>query len=113
MTGNTTKCFELLVSSERLTEAAFFGVNYGIDSAKVKLALDAWKAKLTEKEKSALAERLSDSFAGLQLNGEPELIDLEEKPVPELPQEKVVEEKEVVEEPEEELEEGEEPETEA
>lgn len=83
LTGNTDKCFDLLVKSDRLTEAAFFGVNYGADKAKSIEAVKAWKAKLVSKKKSAVADRLIEQFEGLQLNGsaEEQLIDLHETPI--------------------------------
>lgn len=68
ITGNKEKCLELLIKSERLTEAAFFGVNYNADKAKVNDAIKLWKTKLELKNKTKVSERLIDNFEGLSVS---------------------------------------------
>lgn len=103
LTGNTEKCYELLIKSDRLTEAAIFGSNYGQES-KVDEVLKIWKEKLVLLNKSGIAERLQTP------QQQQSLIDLDDKPngskeEPEVAEEKEVEESQEIEEtPEEEAE---------
>ena len=67
ITGNKEKCLELLIKSERLTEATFFGVNYSADKEKVNESIKLWKQKLEFKNKTKVSERLIDNFEGLSV----------------------------------------------
>ncbi|CAH2353321.1 coatomer subunit beta' [[Candida] railenensis] len=58
LTGNIEKCRALLIKSDRLTEAAFFGKNYGSGDEKTEEVLKLWKEKLGDKSKSGIADRL-------------------------------------------------------
>ena len=58
LTGNIEKCRALLIKSDRLTEAAFFGKNYGSGDEKTEEVLKLWKEKLGGKSKSGIADRL-------------------------------------------------------
>ncbi|KAK7678607.1 hypothetical protein QCA50_018330 [Cerrena zonata] len=83
LTGNKDKCLDLLIKSERYTEAAFLGTNYSSDPAKVAHAVKLWKKQLNDKERSKVSERLIEDFSSLNINGSSaapgeSLIDLEE-----------------------------------
>lgn len=74
LTGDKDACVDLLVKSERFPEAAFLGVNYGGDRAKVDEAVDKWRNMLKTSGREKVAQRL------LGPDGAPSatLIDLEE-----------------------------------
>ena len=81
LVGDVGKCFDLLITSERYTEAVIFGKNYGVDPEKLIKAIELWKQTLHKKNKSKVANRLIDDFSNLQTNGSTgaPLIDLESK----------------------------------
>lgn len=58
LTANKNKCLDLLIKSEKFTEAAFLAKNYGGDSDKLAQAVDGWKKLLEAKGKGKLSERL-------------------------------------------------------
>lgn len=86
LTGDKQKCLDLLVKSERYTEAALFAANYGFDATKVQEVVNLWKKSLIGKNKEKIADRLLDNFAQLSVNGTDAtpLIDLEQggNPIP-------------------------------
>ncbi|KAK6203295.1 coatomer WD associated region-domain-containing protein [Scheffersomyces amazonensis] len=84
LTGNKEKTLELLVKSERYTEAAFFGANYSVNDEKVQETVELWKKKLITNNKQTVSDRLIDNFSNLQIesNGNGPLIDLEESEEP-------------------------------
>ncbi|KAK6466054.1 coatomer WD associated region-domain-containing protein [Scheffersomyces coipomensis] len=96
LTGNKDKCLDLLVTSERYTEGAFFGANYSVDDGKVKETVELWKNKLNADKKKSVSDRLIEDFSNLKIdtNGSVPLIDLESKQE-ELPEEEEEEEEEV------------------
>lgn len=59
---NVEKCVELLVKTERFSEAAFLGRTYGASAEKLRAVTDAWKEQLSTKGKSRIAERLIADF---------------------------------------------------
>lgn len=74
LTGNQEKCMELLIKTERFSEAAFMGRTYGVSESKLAEVVKSWKGQLDRKGKGKLSDRLifeSDNSA---------LIDLETKP---------------------------------
>lgn len=87
LASNKEKCLDLLIKSEKFTEAAFLARNYGGDEEKLAEAIKEWKANLTSKNRSKIASRLIDEFDSLTINGngkvstepkEDDLISLEE-----------------------------------
>ncbi|MCP8719938.1 MAG: coatomer subunit beta' [Asgard group archaeon] len=78
LVGDVTKCFDLLIKSERYTEAVIFGKNYGVEAEKLSEGIALWKQTLHKKNKGKVADRLIDSFSELKTNGTgAPLIDLE------------------------------------
>jgi len=77
LAGNKNKCTELLIKSERFTEAAVFGTNYSVDQATIADAIKSWKIDLESKNKTKISERLIDDLSNLNINGE----DAAEKPL--------------------------------
>lgn len=77
--GKKEKCFDLLVKSERYSEASVFGVNYGIGADKISSSISGWKNKLKSKNKTKASDRLIDDFAALNISNGAPLIDLESK----------------------------------
>ncbi|RLV96534.1 Coatomer subunit beta' [Spathaspora sp. JA1] len=84
--GAKEKCLDLLIKSERYTEATLFGANYGVSNDKVQKAIELWRNELRGKNKSKIADRLIDNFSNLSITngaaenvptGAPPLIDLE------------------------------------
>jgi coatomer subunit beta' len=105
LAGNKNKCTELLIKSERFTEAAVFATNYSVDQTKIAEAIKSWKIDLESKTKTKISERLIDDLSNLNINGddvnEKPLIDMEDDE--KVPTEDVVESNShAVEEPEEE-----------
>lgn len=74
LTANKQKCMDLLIKTERYSEAAFLGKTYGIAPQKLAHAVQLWKDQLVAKGKSKTANRLQDDFANLRV--EDSLIDL-------------------------------------
>lgn len=74
---NTEKCVELLVKTERYSEAAFFGRTYGISSTKLHDVIGKWKNQLDTTGREKISERLITELTGLSLedsvNVEPEV----------------------------------------
>lgn len=83
LSGNKTKCTELLIKSERFTEAAVFANNYNVEQSQIENAVKSWKLKLDSQNKSRISERLIDNFEGLNVTEnevtEETLIDLDDK----------------------------------
>lgn len=59
---NVDKCVELLVKTERFSEAAFLGSTYGVSTGKLRAVTEAWKEQLSTKGKSRIADRLIADF---------------------------------------------------
>ncbi|CAI5760521.1 unnamed protein product [Candida verbasci] len=72
LTADTKKCLELLVKSERYTEAVIFGKNYGIEN--LNNVIEQWKSSLIKKNKGKVADLIGD----LKINGD-SLIDLKDE----------------------------------
>lgn len=87
LTSNVDHCVDLLIKTERYSEAAFLGRTYGVSGQKLEKIMELWKQQLTSKGKSKTADRLISDFSGIKLgesNGD-SLIDLdapEIKPAP-------------------------------
>lgn len=87
LTGDKDACVDLLLKSERYTEAAFLGVNYGSDRSKVDEALEKWKKTLASSGREKVADRLLGPEASngalseslIDLNGEAKEIETETK----------------------------------
>lgn len=86
---NTDRCADLLVRTERYSEAAFLGRTYGVSAEKLQNVIESWKAQLRALGKEKLAERLISNLPGLSVeknlaNGpleeENTLIDLDDAP---------------------------------
>lgn len=101
LTANKEKCLDLLIKSERFTEAALFGANYSLGEEKLSHVIDEWKTKLDKNNKSKVSEILCEKIEGLHVAP---LIDLEEKEVEQ--EEEEAEQEEEVEAEEEEVEEA-------
>lgn len=81
LTGNVDKCLDLLVKTERFTEAAFFGRTYGASESKLQEIVASWKKQLESKGRARISERLITSLSNLTVGETPAqdaLIDLEE-----------------------------------
>jgi coatomer subunit beta' len=74
LSGSVDKCYQLLIKSDRFTEAAFFQTNYGCADSEDVLKL--WKEKLVMKNKSGIADRLELPNKG---EAKESLIELDEK----------------------------------
>lgn len=75
LTANTEKCMDLLVKTERYSEAAFLAKTYGIAPQKLARTVHLWKEQLVAQGKSKTAHRLlGDDFAALSVGDA--LIDL-------------------------------------
>lgn len=72
LTGNKSKCTDLLLKSERYTEAAVFATNFGVDQSQIADAVKSWKLDLDSKNKSRISERLIEQFSSQSIteNGE-------------------------------------------
>lgn len=83
LTGSTDKCLDLLIKSEKYTEAAFLGANYLGDKEKLAVAIESWKEQLHNNNRAKVSDRLIDDLSSLKVsNGATSvpapLIDLEE-----------------------------------
>lgn len=81
LTGNVDKCLDLLVKTERYTEAAFFGRTYGAQDKKIEEIVALWKKALDSKGRSRVSERLISGLSNLSIGEAPAqeaLIDLED-----------------------------------
>jgi len=68
---DTKKCVDLLISSERLPEAAFFAQTYC--PSEVPKIVELWKASLKENKKNVTAECISDPIKNPELHPEYEI----------------------------------------
>ncbi|KAF3988682.1 hypothetical protein FT663_02083 [Candidozyma haemuli var. vulneris] len=81
LTGNVERCLNLLVKTERFTEAAFFGRTYGISESKLQEIVASWKKQLESKGRARISERLITNLSNLSVGEAPAqdaLIDLED-----------------------------------
>ncbi|ODV81943.1 Coatomer, beta' subunit [Suhomyces tanzawaensis NRRL Y-17324] len=67
LAGNKDRCLELLIKSERYTEASIFAVNYSLGKDKVEKAIAEWKQKLEKKNKDKIIERLIEDVSSLNV----------------------------------------------
>lgn len=67
LTGDTEKCIDLLIKTERFSEAAFLGRSYGISEHKLAEVTELWKKQLQAKGKGALSDRLVTDFSGMSV----------------------------------------------
>ena len=75
---------DLLVKSKRYSEAAIFGLTYGLDNADLKDTVARWKKQLVLDGKEAIAERIcvpgeDEGFPNVTVSREQPLIDIETK----------------------------------
>lgn len=80
--GSVDRCLNLLIKTERYTEAAFFGRTYGVGADKVNEIVDLWKKKLESNGRARISERLIKSLSNLSIGEAPAqdaLIDLDEQ----------------------------------
>ena len=75
---------DLLVKSKRYSEAAIFGLTYGLDNADLKDTVARWKKQLVLDGKEAIAERIcvpgeDEGFPNVTVTREQPLIDIETK----------------------------------
>ncbi|CUM62597.1 uncharacterized protein PRCAT00000149001 [Priceomyces carsonii] len=68
LSGEKDKCLELLIKSEKDTEAAFFSANYSGDKDDVANAVNAWKEKLKSNNKLKISDRLIENFENLSIS---------------------------------------------
>lgn len=82
LTGNKVACQKLLNKSERFTEAAFFGVNYGVSKEITEDTVNSWKSNLESKGKKKISENLISDLKEFSISEKPteadDLIDIEE-----------------------------------
>lgn len=101
LTSNVDGCVDLLIKTERYSEAAFLGRTYGVSGQKLEKIMELWKQQLTSNGKSKTADRLISDFGNISLgesNGGA-LIDLDgSQEVPKSPIDVQVEKEELEEE---------------
>lgn len=82
LTANKEKCMDLLVKTERYSEAAFLGKTYGISNTKLANVMELWKQQLVAKGKGKTADRLIGDFAELKVSNGDALIDFGNEKAP-------------------------------
>lgn len=83
LTANVDQCVELLIKTERYSEAAFLGRTYGVSGQKLEKIMELWKQQLASNGKSKISSRLIADFGDIKLRNGDALIDLgEQKTVP-------------------------------
>lgn len=79
LTANVDQCIDLLIKTERFSEAAFLGRTYGTSAQKLQKVTELWKQQLTSNGKGKISERLIADFGDIKLGNGDALIDLEEE----------------------------------
>lgn len=81
LTGEVEQCVDLLIKTERYSEAAFLGRTYGVSGTKLTKVFELWKQQLSTNGKSKIADRLVPDFEELKLGNGNALIDLQEEAI--------------------------------